>query len=78
MSLRGVQARFTDPNSGTKIQLAGHEHQLSDYVMALIKSGLQIEHMSERTVTPELAAQSERAAKYQSWPMLLLIKARPA
>jgi malonyl-CoA O-methyltransferase len=77
MSLRGVQARFIEPNSGRRISPAGHAHQLSDYLMAAIKAELLLAHVSEHKVDEELAARSPRARKYLGWPMLLLMKFFP-
>jgi ubiquinone/menaquinone biosynthesis C-methylase UbiE len=76
MSLRGVQARFIDPGSGRRISPAGHVHELSDYLMAAIRSGLRLEHVSEHKVDDALVARSARAAKYLGWPMLLMMKLR--
>ena len=76
MSLRGVQARFIDPGSGRRISPAGHAHELSDYVMAAIRSDLRLEQVSEHRVDDALVARSARAAKYLGWPMLLLMKLR--
>lgn len=77
MSLRGVQARFIEPESGLRISPAGTEHCMADYLMAAIGAGLVLEHVSEHKADAALAAQSPRAEKYIGWPMLLLIKLRP-
>ena len=77
MSLRGVQARFIDPASGRRISPASHAHQMSDYLMAAVRAGLALEHVSEYPMDATLAAQSPRAAKYLGWPMLLLLKLLP-
>ena len=77
MSLRGVQARFIEPDSGRRISPAGHAHQLSDYIMASIRAGLGLQHIMEYSVDDTLAASSPRAAKYLGWPMLLLMKLAP-
>lgn len=74
MSLRGVQARFIDPASGRRISPASHAHQMSDYLMAAVRAGLSLEHVSEYAADAALAAQSPRAGKYLGWPMLLLLK----
>ena len=74
MSLRGVQARFIDPATGRRISPAGHAHRMSDYLMAAIRAGLKLEHISEHSADAALAARSSRAAKYVGWPMLLLMK----
>ena len=73
MSLRGVQARFTEPQSGRRISPAGHAHRMSDYLMAAVRAGLKLDHMSEHEADADLTARSPRAAKYLGWPMLLLL-----
>jgi len=78
MSLRGVQARFIEPQSGRRISPASHAHQMSDYLMVALQAGLTIEHASEHAVDTTLAARSPRAGKYLGWPMLLLMKLAPA
>ncbi len=78
MMLRGVQARFTDPASGKKIGPQSYPNQISDYVMGALRAGLAIEHLSEHAVDERLAARSPRAAKYLGWPLLLLMRLRPA
>ena len=77
MSLRGVQARFIDPESMRRISPASYVHQVSDYLMAAIRAGLALERISEHAVDDELAQRSPRAAKYVGWPMLLLMKLVP-
>ena len=77
MSLRGVQARFIEPRSGRRISPAGHVHSTSDYIMAAIRSGLKLDHVSEYAVDAALAACSPRARKYLGWPMLLMMKLVP-
>ncbi|WP_118860675.1 class I SAM-dependent methyltransferase [Raoultella ornithinolytica] len=77
MMLKGVQARFTDPVTGRKIELASHPNQISDYVMASVRAGLTIEHISEHAVGSELATRSPRSEKYLGWPLLLLMKLTP-
>jgi malonyl-CoA O-methyltransferase len=76
MTLKGVQARFTDPTSGNKVLLAGEEHRFSDYIMAVVRAGLKIEHWSEHCPDAALSARCERAKKYEGWPMLMLMKLR--
>jgi ubiquinone/menaquinone biosynthesis C-methylase UbiE len=77
MSLKGVQARFIEPGSGRRISPASHAHQMSDYLMAAVRAGLRLEHVSEYAVDAALAARSPRAGKYLGWPMLLLLKLGP-
>lgn len=75
--LRGVQARFTDPGSGRKIRPRSWPNQISNYLMAMLAAGLELDHISEYAVDEELAARSPNAAKYLGWPMLLLLRGRP-
>ena len=77
MMLLGIQARFHDPATGRDIRPAGHPNQIADYVMGAVRAGLHFDHFSEHAVDEELAARSPRAAKYQGWPMLLLMRLRP-
>jgi len=74
MELRGAQARFIDPETGRRIGPASHSHQVSDYVMASLRAGLRLDHISEHIVDDQLAEKSERAKKYLGWPLLLLMK----
>jgi ubiquinone/menaquinone biosynthesis C-methylase UbiE len=78
MRLLGVQAQFTDPASGGKVWPVSVPHRISDYVMAAGASGLRIEHMSEHVADEALAAESPRARPYLGWPMLLMLRMRPA
>jgi malonyl-CoA O-methyltransferase len=77
MLLRGVEARFRDPDTGREIRPKSYPNQLSDYVNAIARAGLRIDHFEEHTVTEKLAAQSPRAAKYLGWPMLVVIGLSP-
>lgn len=76
MMLLGVQARFTDPETGrdTRPQSAGNT--ISDYIMAAIRAGLRLDHLSEHDVDEALASQSPRARKYLGWPMLFAMRLR--
>jgi malonyl-CoA O-methyltransferase len=74
MGLRGVQARFIDPATGGRISPRGYPHQIAEYVMAAIKAGWSINHISEHAVDAALAAHSPRGTKYLGWPMLLLLR----
>ena len=76
MMLRGVQARFHHPTSGREVRPASCPHQLSDYVMAAVKSGLVIDHLGEYLVDEELAGRLERAKRYVGWPLLFLMRLR--
>jgi ubiquinone/menaquinone biosynthesis C-methylase UbiE len=77
MMLSGARARFTDPETGLVTYPESVPNQVSDYVMAAMKGGLQITAISEHLVDKELIGQSERAGRYLGWPLLLLMKLRP-
>lgn len=76
MMLRGVQARFTDSRTGREVRPASCPHQISDYVMAVVRAGLRIEQMRECAVDAELAARMSRAEKYLNWPVLVVMAMR--
>jgi malonyl-CoA O-methyltransferase len=78
MMLKGTQARFTDPETGTELRPASATHQLSDYVMGAAAAGLRVDDMSEHVVDDRLAARTARAGKYLGWPLLLLMRLTPA
>jgi hypothetical protein len=50
---------------------------MSDYLMAAVRAGLHLEHVSEHAADAALAARSPRARKYLGWPMLLMMKLVP-
>ena len=77
MMLRGITARFTDPQSGRETRPQSYPHQISDFVMAAVHAGLRIDHISEHVVPEALAARMERARRYVGWPMLLMLRLRP-
>jgi ubiquinone/menaquinone biosynthesis C-methylase UbiE len=74
MMLRGITARFTDPQSGRETRPQSYPHQVSDYVMAAVRAGLTLDHLSEHAVDLALAERSPRARKYLGWPMLLVMR----
>lgn len=76
MALRGISARFTDPQTGRETRPASVPKQISDYVMAVKAAGLTLDHISEHAVDESLAARSPRAAKYIGWPMLMVLRMR--
>jgi malonyl-CoA O-methyltransferase len=75
--LRGVQARFIDPATGRRVSPFSYPHQMADYVMAAVRAGLALDHLSEHPVDDALAARSARGRKYLGWPMLLLMRLAP-
>ncbi len=77
MMLRGIQARFHDPRNGRDVRPASVPNRISDYVLAALRAGLRIVHMSEHAVDADLTARAPRAEKYFGWPMLLMMKLVP-
>jgi malonyl-CoA O-methyltransferase len=76
MFLKGVQARFTDPDSGEKVQPGSVAHTIGDFVMAAVRAGFAIEGVDERAPDADFAARLPRAEKYVDWPMLVVLKLR--
>jgi malonyl-CoA O-methyltransferase len=76
MYLKGVRARFVDPVTGRQVRPLSYPHQISDYVMAVVRAGLSISHLSEHPVDEALASRSPRAVKYLGWPLLFLMGLR--
>ena len=76
MLLKGVQARFIEPETGDRIGPASYSHQISDYLMAGVCAGLALDTIAEYGVDSRLAAQSPRARRYLGWPLLLLMRLR--
>jgi malonyl-CoA O-methyltransferase len=77
MLLRGVQARFIDPDTGRRVSPLSFPHQIADYVMAAVRAGLTLDHMSEHALDSALAPHSPRGRKYLGWPLLLLLRLSP-
>lgn len=76
MNLRGITARFTDPDSGHEVRVAAFEHTYADYVMAPLRAGLCIEEITERKADAALVTKTPRAEKYLGWPLLLALRLR--
>lgn len=74
LMLRGVQARFRDPETGRETRPASYPHQLSDYVMAAARTGFAIDHLSEHFADEALATRLARARRYVGWPLLFLMR----
>jgi malonyl-CoA O-methyltransferase len=75
MTLRGVQARFTDPSTGERVMPASVRHTVSDYVLGASRAGLRITHMEERDADADLARRAPRAEKHLGWPLLFVMVA---
>lgn len=78
MMLRGITARFTDPQTGRETRPQSYAHQIADFVMAAVHAGLTIDDISEHVVDEELATRCPRAQKYLHWPMLLVMRLFPS
>ena len=76
MFLKGVQARFTDPASGEKVQPGSFAHSIGEFVVAAVRAGFAIEGVDERAPDADFAARLPRAEKYVDWPMLVVLKLR--
>jgi len=76
MFLRGSQARFTDPASGTVVQPGSYPHQMGDFVMAAVRAGFRMEGIGEHAPEAGFAARYPRAEKYVGWPMLAVFQLR--
>jgi ubiquinone/menaquinone biosynthesis C-methylase UbiE len=76
MFLKGVQARFTDPDSGEKVQPGSFAHSIGDFVMAAVRAGFALEGVEERAPDAAFAARYPRAEKYVDWPMLVVLRLR--
>jgi ubiquinone/menaquinone biosynthesis C-methylase UbiE len=77
LMLRGVQARFHDPHTGQEVRPASCPHQLSDYVLAAVRAGLSLNHLSEHAVDDALAQRMERAQRYLGWLLLFMMRLQP-
>jgi ubiquinone/menaquinone biosynthesis C-methylase UbiE len=77
MFLRGSQARYTDPDSGEIVHVGSISHSISDFVIAAVRAGFQIEHVSEYAPDADFAARYPRAEKYIDWPMLVVLSLKP-
>jgi ubiquinone/menaquinone biosynthesis C-methylase UbiE len=77
MFLRNSQARFTDPDSGELVLPGSIAHSMSDFVMAAVGAGFQIEQIGEHAPDAEFAQAYPRAEKYIGWPMLVVMALRP-
>jgi len=76
MFLKGVQARFTDPGTGEKVQPGSVAHSIGDFVMAAVRAGFALEAVVERAPDAAFAARFPRAEKYTDWPMLVVLVLR--
>lgn len=77
MFLRGSQARYTDPDSGEIVHVGSITHSISEFVMAAVRAGFQIENVSEHAPDAAFAERYPRAEKYIDWPMLVVLALKP-
>jgi malonyl-CoA O-methyltransferase len=78
MFARGVQARFTDPESGDVVQPGSVLHRVEDFVAAARGAGYGVESVAESAADAALAARYPRAERYVGWPMLVVMRLRTA
>ena len=74
MMLRGVQARFWDPQSGREVRPTSQPNQICDYVMAAARAGFRFDHLSEHAIDQALADRYPRGQRYVGWPILFLMR----
>jgi malonyl-CoA O-methyltransferase len=74
MFLKGVQARFVDPETGEKVQPGSFPHSIGDLVMAALRARFTLEAIDERAPDRDFAASYPRAEKYVDWPMLVVLR----
>lgn len=74
MMLRGVRARFRDPQTRREVRPASCGHEVSDYLAAAASSGALLVRVESFAVDANLAERSARAARYLDWPILLLLR----
>ncbi len=77
MMLKGVQARFQDPQTRVEVRPESVANQISDYVRGATAAGLRILEISEHAADAALVAKAPRAEKYLGWPLLFLMKLAP-
>jgi malonyl-CoA O-methyltransferase len=73
MFLRGAQARFTDPDTGERVQPGSLPHSLSAIVMSAVRAGFGLAAFEEVAPDAAFAVTHPRAAKYIGWPMLVAV-----
>ncbi|MBI2407283.1 MAG: class I SAM-dependent methyltransferase [Gemmatimonadetes bacterium] len=76
MFLKGAQARFTDPTNGELVLPGSVPHSVAAFVMAALHAGFVIDDVTEHTPTADVVMRFPRAAKYEGWPMLVLLMLR--
>ncbi|MDJ0763908.1 MAG: class I SAM-dependent methyltransferase [Myxococcota bacterium] len=74
MIRRGYHARFRKASGGQKYQIEGMHRSVSEYVMAALNAGLQIQHISEHIVDQALVRRTQSAKQWLGQPLLLVLK----
>ncbi|GAB6038919.1 class I SAM-dependent methyltransferase [Fundidesulfovibrio butyratiphilus] len=74
MFLRDIQAHLMDRTTGEEVRFTSYPHQVSDFVMAALRAGLEIEDMAELLPSQALALHNPRLAKFVGWPMVLVLR----
>jgi malonyl-CoA O-methyltransferase len=78
MFLRGAQARFTDPETGEKIEPGSLPHQIDDFVAAATRAGFVVEHLGEHGPDAAFAARYPRALRHVGHLTLVVMQMRAA
>ena len=76
MNLLGITARFIDPTSGEEVRVEAFEHTYADYLMAVLRSGLEVAEICEFKADEKLVTQAPRAESFLGWPLLLAMNLR--
>ena len=76
MFLRSSQARFTDPDSGERVQPGSLPHRLGDFVMAVLGANFALHGIGEYAPDTDFARRYPRAERYVGWPMLVVLDLR--
>lgn len=74
MFLHGVQARFTDPETGEKVQPGSLPHTLEAFLTAAAGAGFRVHKVSEHAADEDLAKRYPRAAKHVGRRMLVVLE----
>ncbi len=77
MMLKGVEARFVDPDTGRETRPQSNANLVADYVNGALAGGLRIVAVGEQSVGEDLAERVPRAQKYVGWPMLFWMELAP-
>jgi ubiquinone/menaquinone biosynthesis C-methylase UbiE len=77
MMLKGIQARFVDPDTGRETRPESQPNLIADYVNAAVGGGLRILQVGEHSVDEELGRRAPRAQKYLGWLGLFWMELAP-